>query len=300
MQRGTSSPLPGGGAGEPRGAPSVEEPSGGDGRATIEVRDVSLRYRGGRRGSDVVALSHVDLTVGPSEFVSLLGPSGCGKTTLLKVIGGLVEPSEGVVDIAGQSPSAARARHAFGFVFQDANLLKWRDALGNARLLAEIIDRRHVDDDRIRALMKTVGLGDFLQAYPSALSGGMRQRVGIVRALAFQPEILLMDEPFAALDALTRDSLGEVLLDVWGGQRPVVFVTHSIEEAAFLSDRVVVMTARPGRIYEEISVPLPRPRTVAMRDSVEFLDVRRRLRALIETAMGGQAAMKGEFPPKGS
>ncbi|MHB8621571.1 MAG: ABC transporter ATP-binding protein, partial [Chloroflexota bacterium] len=242
-------------------------------------------YRTGRRET-LVALDRTNLSVGSREFVSLLGPSGCGKTTLLKVIGGLIRPTDGEVTVMGGSVEAALHRRAFGFVFQDANLLPWRKVSGNARLLAEIIGGAALDQERISWLLRTVGLEGFERRYPDELSGGMRQRVGIVRALAFDPSILLMDEPFAALDALTRDRLGEVLLDVWAGSRPVLFVTHSVEEAAFLSDRVVVMSARPGRIIEDVHIPLPRPRTREVRESDEMLAVRRRLRRAVDRAQG--------------
>lgn len=254
----------------------------------ISLRDVRVVYQQGRGKNRLVALDRTSLDVGPREFVSLLGPSGCGKTTLLKVIGGLITPTEGEVRILGGSVEEARKRRDFGFVFQDATLLPWRKVVSNARLLAEIIGKDAADDQRIRGLLHKVGLAGFDDSYPSQLSGGMRQRVGIVRALAFDPAILLMDEPFAAVDALTRDVLAEVLLDVWAQARPLLFVTHSIEEAVFLSDRVVVMTSRPGRVLEEVPIDLPRPRTHEMRDSQEFMEVRRRLRQAVDRAQDGK------------
>ncbi len=270
-----------------RGTAREEEPEVASARSVmapaISMSDVQVVYRRGRDGR-MVALQETSLEVGPREFVSLLGPSGCGKTTLLKVIGGLISPSRGKVSVLGGSVDEALKGRKIGFVFQDANLLPWRTTWENARLLAEIIDKRSVDDERIRHLLDEVGLAGFSDAYPRQLSGGMKQRVGIVRALAFNPGLLLMDEPFAALDALTRDRMAEMLLDVWGGARPVVFVTHSIEEAAFLSDRVVVMSARPGRVLEEIPIDLPRPRTREMRDTPEFVQFRRRLRQVVDRA----------------
>lgn len=252
-------------------------------QTAISLADVQVVYRKGRHGQ-MKALQETSLEVGAREFVSLLGPSGCGKTTLLKVIGGLIRPTRGRVSVLGGSVEEALKGRKIGFVFQDANLLPWRTTWENARLLAEIIDRRSVDEDRLRDLLDIVGLAGFSDAYPRQLSGGMKQRVGIVRALAFNPGLLLMDEPFAALDALTRDRMAEMLLEVWGGTRPVVFVTHSIEEAAFLSDRVIVMSARPGRVLEEIPIDLPRPRPRDLRDTPEFVAVRRRLRAVVDRA----------------
>jgi NitT/TauT family transport system ATP-binding protein len=241
-----------------------------------------------------LALSETTLEVGPRDFVSLLGPSGCGKTTLLKAVGGLIKPSSGEIRIGEGSVEEARRAHAFGFVFQDATLLPWRRTAGNAGLLAEIIGGPAMNRQRIDELLRAVGLAGFENSYPGELSGGMKQRVAIVRALAFEPRVLLMDEPFAALDALTRDRLGEVLLNVWAESKPVLFVTHSIEEAAFLSDRVVVMTARPGRVLEEVRVDLPRPRTHAMKESREFFEITRRLRRLIDEAQNGPGGERSD------
>jgi NitT/TauT family transport system ATP-binding protein len=268
-------------AGDPQ---SATRPRLGEPASAISIGGLRVAYGG------TVALSDVSLEIGPREFVSLLGPSGCGKTTLLKVVGGLIRPTSGSVRVGGGTVEEARRRRAFGFVFQDATLLPWRRTVGNARLLAEIIGGDALDEARIRALLDTVGLTGFENSYPSQLSGGMKQRVAIVRALAFDPLVLLMDEPFAALDVLTRDRLGEVLLSVWGGSKAVLFVTHSIEEAAFLSDRVVVMSARPGRVLEEVPIDLPRPRTHDMKESREFFDITRRLRRLIDIAQSGPEA----------
>lgn len=265
-------------------------PAGGAGAAApaVSLRGVRVVYRRGPKQGGLIALADTTLEIGHGEFVSLLGPSGCGKTTLLKVVGGLIEPTGGEVRIFGKSPREARRAHMFGFVFQDANLLPWRNVRDNAQLLAEVIDSKSVNHARISELLEAVGLGAFGDSLPRQLSGGMRQRVGIVRALAFDPKILLMDEPFAAVDALTRDTLAEVLLRVWGGIRPVVFVTHSIEEAVFLSDRVVVMTTRPGRVLEEIRIDLPRPRTRETRDSAEFTEIRSRVRQAVDRAQGNR------------
>lgn len=267
------------------GQPGDVTPS--TGRPAIEIRNVRKVFPGRRDDDDVVALDRTNLEVGPHEFVSLLGPSGCGKTTLLKITGGLVAPTSGEIRIQDGTVQEARARRAFGFVFQNATLLPWRQLVDNAKLLVEIIGTSDTDDDHVRDLLDKVGLGGFQNHYPHELSGGMQQRAGIVRALAIDPDILLMDEPFAAVDALTRDQLGEILLDVWAGGRPVLFVTHSIEEAVFLSDRVVIMTSRPGRVLEEISIDLPRPRDREVRDTPEFVELRRRVRAAVDRAQEG-------------
>ncbi|HET7646132.1 MAG TPA: ABC transporter ATP-binding protein [Candidatus Limnocylindria bacterium] len=245
----------------------------------IEIRNLSKRYRTVRSTQE--ALQDVSLDIAAGQFVSLLGPSGCGKTTLLKIIGGLVTRSSGDVRIDGGSVDEALRARKFGVVFQDATLLPWRTVLGNARLLLDITGEREqaapVDD-----LLRMVGLGGFEDFYPSQLSGGMRQRVALARALALSPEILLMDEPFAALDAITRDRMGEELLRIWDGSRTVVFVTHSIPEAVLLSDRVVVLSARPGRIRADVTIDLPRPRTGDVRASPAFSQYETELRHYIE------------------
>lgn len=260
----------------------------GDAGPAIAIRNVSKAYRGRRGKEPVLALDRTSLDVGPREFVSLLGPSGCGKTTLLKIIGGLLQPSGGEVIVQGSTVQEAVKRRAFGFVFQSPTLLPWRTLADNARLLCEIMGHPGGERSHIEELLAEVGLSGFDDSYPKELSGGMQQRAGIVRALAFDPDILLMDEPFAAVDALTRDRLGEVLLDVWAGGRPVVFVTHSIEEAVFLSDRVIVMSRRPGRVLEEIPIALPRPRQRETRDKAAFSDLKRRVRKAVDRAQSGE------------
>jgi len=245
----------------------------------VEVRAASKQFlsRAGRQ----TALSAVDLTIGPGQFVSLLGPSGCGKTSLLRIIGGLLEPTTGTVSIDGRSVDDAVRARKFGFVFQDATLLPWRTVRANAMLLLDVIGRRN-EEARVDALLETVGLSQFANHYPAQLSGGMRQRVALARALALDPEILLMDEPFAALDAITRERLGVELLGIWDGARAVVFVTHSISEAVLLSDRVVVMSTSPGRVVADIPIDLPRPRNGAVRLSEPFKTYEDQLRGLIE------------------
>jgi ABC-type nitrate/sulfonate/bicarbonate transport system, ATPase component len=252
------------------------------GTAQIAVRGVAKRYRTLHRGTQE-ALASVDLEIPRGQFVSLVGPSGCGKTTLLKIIGGLIERSSGELLIDGETVEAALKQRKFGFVFQDATLLPWKNVIDNASLLLDIT-RQHGGPDRVRSLLKMVGLEGFEQFYPSQLSGGMKQRVSLARALALGPAILLMDEPFAALDAITRDRMGEELLKILDGSRTVVFVTHSIPEAVLLSDRVVVMSSRPGRVMADVKIELPLPRSGDVRHSREFSEYEYQLRNYITDA----------------
>lgn len=231
-----------------------------DTRTQISIRGVSRTFRSS--SGSVVALDNVSLDIGSGEFVSFLGPSGCGKTTLLRLIGGLDKPDSGSLEIDGGEVATALQQRSFGFVFQDAALPPWKTTVQNIQLLAEVSKRR-ITSERIDQLIHLIGLTGFEGSYPHQLSGGMQQRVALARALAMDPRILLMDEPFAALDALTRDRMGEELLRIWDGLKTVVFVTHSIPEAVFLSDKVVVLSARPGRIYACVDIDLPRPRTKA-------------------------------------
>jgi NitT/TauT family transport system ATP-binding protein len=222
----------------------------------------------------VEAVSEVSLEIGEGEFLALLGPTGCGKSTLLRLVGDLTPPTRGRVEVRGQPAHAARQRNAFGFVFQEPALLPWRSALENVRLPLEVVgfpaERRRA---RCEELLQLVGLLGFKDSYPHELSGGMKQRVAIVRALAWEPPILMMDEPFSALDELTRNRLQEDLLALWAVERKtIVFVTHNISEAVYLADRVVVMSPRPGRVTAELPVRLPRPRQPEMRETLEFLD----------------------------
>ncbi len=251
------------------------------GSARVEVRNLTQRFAAG--GGVMTALDDVSLTVHDDEFVSLLGPSGCGKTTLLRIIGGLVTPTRGEVTIDGGSVGDALKARRFGVVFQDPTLLPWRTVADNAALLLDVTRQRQ-QRDRVAPLLRTVGLEGFEQHYPAQLSGGMRQRVALARALALSPDILLMDEPFAALDAITRDRMAEELLRIWDGSRAVVFVTHAIAEAVLLSDRVVVMSARPGRIAADVRIDLPRPRDADIRQSEEFRAYEAQLRSYIEEA----------------
>jgi NitT/TauT family transport system ATP-binding protein len=249
--------------------------------ARVVVRGLVKRFAGA--GRIHTALESIDLDVRPNEFVSLLGPSGCGKTTLLRIIGGLVPPSGGTVEIDGKPVADALRARKFGFVFQDATLLPWRTVADNAALLLDVTGQRD-RRDVVGSLLETVGLTGFEDHYPAQLSGGMRQRVALARALALSPDILLMDEPFAALDAITRDRMAVELLRIWDGSRSVVFVTHAIPEAVLLSDRVVVMSARPGRIVADVRIDLPRPRDADVRASPAFLEYETQLRGHIEGA----------------
>jgi len=229
-----------------------------------------------------VALDSVDLSVGEHEFLSILGPSGCGKSTLLMIIAGLLDPTGGSVAVGG-IPVTGPVTDV-GIVFQRDLLFDWRTVLGNIMLQAEI---RHLNREESRAtaldLLDKVGLADFADRYPWELSGGMRQRVAICRALLHKASLLLLDEPFGALDALTRDQMSLDLQGIWWtDRRTTVFVTHSIAEAVFLSDRVAVMSRRPGRVVSEVTVDLPRPRTLAARDSAVFADYERRIRKTLE------------------
>ena len=241
------------------GSPDGRLP-GGSGH--IAAEGVAHVFTKGR--AQLLALDGVDLTIPAGRFVSLLGPSGCGKSTLLKILGGLLAPTAGTVTIGGRPAADAVRNREVGLVFQQPTLLPWRNATRNAAFLRELIGgRRDRDEARARAteMLELVGLAGAGDRVPSELSGGMAQRVAIARALTLNPEILLMDEPFGALDAITRDQLNERLLEIWQRTgKTILFVTHSISEALFLSDEIHVMSAGPGRIRETLTVDLPRPR----------------------------------------
>jgi NitT/TauT family transport system ATP-binding protein len=241
-----------------------------------------------------LVLDSVSLAVSPGEFVAVIGPSGCGKTTLLRMLGGLVEPDRGTVLIGGAGPEMARNLKDIGFVFQDPALLPWRNVAQNIRLPLEINggpkngERGH-GDAGAEQLMDAVGLGDFASYYPHQLSGGMRQRVALARAFAFDPALLLMDEPFGSLDEITREAMRYELLALWEATgKTVVFVTHSVPEAAVLADRVVVMSDRPGRVVADISVDFPRPRDAAVERSSGFLELTSRIREALSAGAGGR------------
>ena len=244
----------------------------------IDIRGLSLTFQ--TADTPVVALSDVSLAVGRGEFVSFIGPSGCGKTTLMRVIADLVAPTAGHVAVNGVSPAAARLARAYGYVFQAPALYAWRNVMRNVMLPLEIMGMpAQARKARAAQYLAMVGLAGFERKFPWQLSGGMQQRVSIARALAFEPDLLLMDEPFGALDEITRDHLNEQLLRLWHQTRKmVIFVTHSISEAVFLSNRIVVMSPRPGRILEIIENHLPPERGLDARETPAFLEVAHRVR----------------------
>ena len=247
----------------------------------VDLKGISKRYRS--KTGDVLALEDVNLAVGDGEFVSILGPSGCGKSTLLMIAGGLVPASGGVVEIAGKK--VTKPYTDVGIVFQRDLLFDWRTVLGNVLLQADIRRNmtREVAIERARALLAKTGLAGFENHYPWELSGGMRQRVSICRALLHDAGLLLMDEPFGALDSLTRDQMAMDLQRLWMSyRRSVMFVTHNIAEAVFLSDRVVVMSPRPGRIVADIRIDLPRPREIDVYDSPRFTACQQEIRRTME------------------
>ena len=254
----------------------------------VDVNNLSVIYPA--QDQEVVALDRVNLSIAEGEFISLIGPSGCGKTTLLRVIADLEPVTSGKVLVNGMSPHDARLARAYGYVFQAPALFPWRTVLANVMLPLEIHGRGGAEAREIaRAHLERVGLTGFDAKYPWQLSGGMQQRVSIARALGFEPKLLMMDEPFGALDEITRDRLNEQLLRQWEREkRTVVFVTHSIPEAAFLSSRIVVMSARPGRIVEVIEPGLPADRTLDIRESPEFMAVAHRLRVALASGHAGQ------------
>ena len=249
------------------------------------------------RGDEQVtnALEDISLDIGPGEFVSLIGPSGCGKSTLLRIIGDLIEPSAGQVLVNGKPARQARLDRNYGMVFQAPVLMDWRTVDANVRLPLEIMgwDRRR-QDAKAAELLDLVELGEFLGHYPYQLSGGMQQRVAIARALAFEPALLLMDEPFGALDEMTRERMNSEVLRIWERTgTTIVFVTHSIPEAVFLSSRVAVMSRRPGRITKIVNVDLPRPRNELTRESPRYFEVVTEVREALR-AGGGLVDEAGE------
>jgi NitT/TauT family transport system ATP-binding protein len=235
------------------------------GTAAVEVSALSHRYAS--RAGSVLALDGASLRVGDGEFVSLVGPSGCGKSTLLRAVAGLLAPSNGAIEVLGGTPRSARAEHRLGLVTQDSGLLPWRTVEANVALSLQLSGVRA----EVPGLLRRVGIEAFARHHPKELSGGMRQRVALARALAHRPRLLLMDEPFGALDELSREDLRLELLRIWEHDRvAVLFVTHSIREAVLLSERVLVMSPSPGRIVAEVTIDLPRPRRAALEDTPAF------------------------------
>ena len=244
----------------------------------ISAQALDLTFQ--TQDAPVHALKDVSLDIEKGEFVSFIGPSGCGKTTFLRVIAGLETPTGGTVTVNGMSPDEARRARAYGYVFQAAGLYPWRTIAGNIKLPLEIMGYSKPDQAaRVRDVLDLVELKGFGSKFPWQLSGGMQQRASIARALAFDAEILLMDEPFGALDEIVRDHLNEQLLALWARtEKTIGFVTHSIPEAVYLSTKIVVMSPRPGRISDVIASPLPRERPLDIRDSREFIEIAHRVR----------------------
>ena len=265
----------------------------------IEAKGLSLTFH--TNDGPVHALKDVNLTIGKGEFVSFIGPSGCGKTTFLRCIAALEHPTEGRLSVNGMSADAARQARAYGYVFQAAGLYPWRTIAGNVKLPLEIMGfSRAEQEERVRKVLSLVDLDGFGKKFPWQLSGGMQQRASIARALAFDADILLMDEPFGALDEIVRDRLNEELLKLWARTEKTIgfvthsipeavtigFVTHSIPEAVYLSTRIVVMSPRPGRITDVIESTLPRERPLDIRDSKEFIEIAHRVREGLRAGHG--------------
>lgn len=240
---------------------------------TLKATAIGMEYVHPRTGRSVLAIEDFSVEIEPQQFVTLVGPSGCGKTTFLKIANGLIRPTSGSVTIHGEDVDSAHGNR--GTVFQDASLLPWYSVLRNAAygLECQGISRQEAED-RARPILEMVGLAGFEDVHPHELSGGMRQRVNVARALSIDPEILLMDEPFASLDAQTREFMQSELLGIWSkSAKTVLFVTHQIDEAVYLSDRVLVMSARPGRLIADIEVDLPRPRDLRIKRDAKFVDL---------------------------
>jgi NitT/TauT family transport system ATP-binding protein len=254
------------------------QPQAGNTASVIDIRGLSLTFE--TNDGPVQALSNINIDIERGDFVSFIGPSGCGKTTLLRVIADLEQPTGGSITVNGVSPEEARMARAYGYVFQAAALYPWRTIARNVALPLEIMGLPKAERERrVADNLALVNLAGFEKKYPWQLSGGMQQRASIARALAVEPELLLMDEPFGALDEIVRDHLNEQLLKLWAKtQKTVVFVTHSIPEAVFLSTKIVVMSPRPGRVTDIIDCGFPRDRTLDIRETPAFLEVAARVR----------------------
>ncbi|MGX5801014.1 ABC transporter ATP-binding protein [Bradyrhizobium sp. Arg314] len=246
--------------------------------AVVSASKLGLTFQ--TNDGPVQALSNVDLTIGKGEFVSFIGPSGCGKTTLLRVIADLEKPTSGAISVNGMTPEQAREKRAYGYVFQAAALFPWRTIERNVALPLEIMGLSTAEQaERIKRTLELVNLSGFEKKYPWQLSGGMQQRASIARALAFDADLLLMDEPFGALDEIVRDHLNEQLLELWARtNKTICFVTHSIPEAVYLSTRIIVMSPRPGRVTDIIESTLPKERPLDIRETPEFLAIAARVR----------------------
>ncbi|MCO4839691.1 MAG: ABC transporter ATP-binding protein [Rhodobacteraceae bacterium] len=251
-----------------------------DGLSPLVIRASNLDLTFQTNDGPVHALKDVNLEVNKGDFVSFIGPSGCGKTTFLRCIAGLETPTSGALSVNSMTPDDARRARAYGYVFQAAGLYPWRTIGGNIRLPLEIMGFSKAEmGERIKRVLNLVDLEGFEKKFPWQLSGGMQQRASIARALAFDADILLMDEPFGALDEIVRDHLNEQLLQLWARtEKTIAFVTHSIPEAVYLSTKIVVMSPRPGRISDVIESPLPRDRPLSIRDSAEFIAIANRVR----------------------
>ena len=268
----------------PRGAAPAAEAKAG--QPVVEIAGLDLVFDTG--DAAVTALSKVNLTVNKGDFVSLIGPSGCGKTTLLRVIADLERATGGTIKVNGVTPEQARLDRGYGYVFQAAALYPWRTVIRNVTLPLEIMGMGRAQRlERAKRVIELVELTGFERKFPWQLSGGMQQRVSIARALSFDPDILLMDEPFGALDEIIRDRLNEQLHKLWERTgKTVIFVTHSIPEAVFLSTRIVVMSPRPGRIVDVVESKLPRDRNFEIRESAEFAEIAHRVRLGLRTGHG--------------
>lgn len=253
-------------------------------KTEIKIEDLSMVFQDKNGGEPVTALKNVNLDIKEGEFISLLGPSGCGKTTLLRIIGDLLQPSNGKVTVRGESTRDIRLQKKYGIVFQNPVLYDWRTIRRNVCMPMELLGMKKAErTKRVSKMLDLVGLSEFGNHYPYELSGGMQQRVGIARALAIKPEILLMDEPFSALDEFTREKLHIDLLNIWRKtNKTIVFVTHNISEAVFLSDRVVVLSPHPGRVSAVIDINIPRPRDMESKQTPEFYDYITKIRNSFE------------------
>jgi NitT/TauT family transport system ATP-binding protein len=268
-------------------------------RMTLTLEDVSVTYES-KAGRDLLAIDHVSLSVADGEFVTIIGPSGCGKSTLLYCMGGMLKPTTGRITVDGQPVAKPEPRQA-AFVFQDYGLFPWKDAEDNAAIGLRFTHDRSPDRRAVaRRYLDLVGLKDFYHAYPGEMSGGMQQRVAVARALAMEPEVLLLDEPFGAVDEFTRRSLGiEMSTLLTEAGKSVVLITHSLEESIYWADRVVIMSPRPGQIADELVVDVPRPRRLDFMNEPGFQELRGRLMSMLNS-FGANASGRGTSVSGGS